>query len=74
MASYRGRIPFIYSLLVGCAMHTVGIGLLSTIATSKGFKAADIGYEIIAGAGIGLIMGILVLSPPYIVEDRDLGT
>ena len=54
-------------------MHTVGIGLLSTIATSKGFHSTDVGYGIIAGAGIGLILGILVLAPPYIVEDRDLG-
>ncbi|KAJ5569772.1 uncharacterized protein N7459_009202 [Penicillium hispanicum] len=72
IASSRGRIPFIYSLLLGCVIHTVGIGLLSTIPASKGFHATDIGYEVVAGAGIGLIMGILVLSPPYIVEDRDL--
>ncbi|KAJ6135616.1 hypothetical protein N7512_000776 [Penicillium capsulatum] len=72
VASSRGRIPFIYSLLLGCAIHTVGMGLLSTITTSKGFHATDIVYGAIAGAGIGLTMGILVLSPPYIVEDRDL--
>lgn len=72
-ASSRGRIPFVYSLLVGCVIHTVGVGLLSTIATSKGFHATDIVYGIIAGAGLGLTMGILVLSIPYIVEDRDLG-
>lgn len=72
-ASARGRIPFVYSLLVGCVIHTVGVGLLSTIATSKGFQATDIVYGVIAGAGLGLTMGILVLSIPYIVEDRDLG-
>ncbi|KAJ5683611.1 hypothetical protein N7462_006776 [Penicillium macrosclerotiorum] len=72
MASSKGRIPFIYSLLVGCAVHTIGVGLLSTIATSKGFHATDIIYGVIAGAGIGIIMGVLVLSTPYIVEDRDL--
>ncbi|KAJ5383849.1 Major facilitator superfamily domain general substrate transporter [Penicillium concentricum] len=73
IASSRGRIPFIYTLLVGCTVHTVGIGLLSTIATSRGFHATDIGYLVIAGTGMGLTMGILVLSTPYIVEDRDLG-
>ncbi|KAJ5506635.1 Major facilitator superfamily domain general substrate transporter [Penicillium expansum] len=73
IASSRGRIPFVYTLLVGCTVHTVGIGLLSTIATSRGFHAADIGYLVIAGTGMGLTMGILVLSTPYIVEDRDLG-
>lgn len=72
IASSRGRIPFIYSLLVGCATHTVGVGLLSTVATAKGFHATDIVYEVIAGAGIGLTMGILMLSIPYIVEDRDI--
>jgi len=73
IASSRGRIPFVYSLLVGCTIHTVGIGLLSTIATSEGFHATDIVYSVIAGGGLGLTMGILVLSIPYIVEDRDLG-
>ncbi|KAJ5825522.1 hypothetical protein N7474_002660 [Penicillium riverlandense] len=66
IASSRGRIPFVYSLLVGCAIHTVGVGLLSTVATSEGFQVTDIVYEIIAGAGIGLTMGILMLSIPYI--------
>ena len=73
IASSRGRIPFVYSLLVGCIIHTVGVGLLSTITTSNGSHATDIGYEIIAGAGIGLTLGVLLLSTPYIVEDRDLG-
>ncbi|KAJ5940198.1 hypothetical protein N7516_000366 [Penicillium verrucosum] len=72
IASARGRIPFIYTLLVGCTVHTVGIGLLSTIANSRGFHATDIGYLVIAGTGMGLTMGVLVLSTPYIVEDRDL--
>lgn len=73
IASSKGRIPFIYTLLVGCVIHTVGIGLLSTIANSRGFHATDIGYLVIAGTGMGLTMGILVLSTPYVVEDRDLG-
>ncbi|KAJ5856379.1 uncharacterized protein N7529_010323 [Penicillium soppii] len=72
IASSRGRIPFIYTLLVGCIIHTVGVGLLSTIASSKGFHATDIVYEVIAGAGVGLTLGILVLATPYIIEDRDL--
>ncbi|KAJ5550168.1 hypothetical protein N7535_001893 [Penicillium sp. DV-2018c] len=72
IASSRGRIPFIYTLLVGCVIHTVGVGLLSTITKSHGFHATDIVYLIIAGTGLGLTMGILVLSTPYIVEDRDL--
>lgn len=71
--SSKGRIPFIYSLLVGCVIHTVGVGLLSTIATSKGFHATDVVYGVIAGIGMGLILGVLMLATPYIIEDRDLG-
>ncbi|KAJ5480672.1 hypothetical protein N7539_006566 [Penicillium diatomitis] len=71
--SAKGRIPFIYSLLVGCIVHTVGIGLLSTIASTEGFHATDIVYGVIAGIGIGIIIGVLMLCTPYIVEDRDLG-
>lgn len=73
IVSSKGRIPFIYSLLVGCVIHTVGIGLLSTIATFKGFHATDIVYGVIAGIGMGIILGVLILATPYIVEDRDLG-
>lgn len=73
IVSSKGRLPFIYSLLVGCVVHTVGVGLLSTIATSHGFHATDIVYGVIAGIGMGLILGVLMLATPYIVEDRDLG-
>lgn len=73
IVSSKGRIPFVYSLLVGCVIHTVGIGLLSTIATSRGFRATDIIYGVIAGIGMGLILGVLMLATPYLVEDRDLG-
>ncbi|KAJ5884936.1 hypothetical protein N7495_009446 [Penicillium taxi] len=72
IASAKGRIPFIYSLLVGCVVHTVGLGLLSTVAISKGFHATDIVYSAIAGAGIGMIMGVLLMVTPYMVEDRDI--
>ncbi|GLI77354.1 hypothetical protein PoHVEF18_005643 [Penicillium ochrochloron] len=72
IVSSKGRLPFIYSLLVGCVVHTVGVGLLSTIATSHGFHATDIVYGVIAGIGMGLILGVLMLATPYIVEDRDL--
>ncbi|KAJ5389745.1 uncharacterized protein N7496_000813 [Penicillium cataractarum] len=72
IVSSKGRIPFVYSLLVGCVIHTVGIGLLSTIATSKGFHATDVVYGVIAGIGMGIILGVLMLATPYIVEDRDL--
>ncbi|CAL5868837.1 uncharacterized protein PFLUO_LOCUS3064 [Penicillium psychrofluorescens] len=70
IASSRGRIPFIYSLLVGCATHTVGVGLLSTVATAKGFHATDIVYEVIAGAGIGLTMAI---ATGAVIQFRFLG-
>ncbi|KAJ5093122.1 hypothetical protein N7456_008983 [Penicillium angulare] len=72
VASSRGRVPFIYSLLVGCVIHTVGVGLLSTITNSAGFHKTDIAYEVISGAGIGITMGVLLLATPYVVEDRDL--
>ncbi|KAJ5267627.1 hypothetical protein N7478_010435 [Penicillium angulare] len=72
IASSRGRIPFIYSLFVGCVIHTIGVGLLSTITNSAGFHSTDIAYEVISGAGIGITMGVLLLATPYVVEDRDL--
>ncbi|KAL1970237.1 hypothetical protein VTN77DRAFT_5397 [Rasamsonia byssochlamydoides] len=72
IASKKGQIPFVYFLMLGSILHTVGVALLSTLPENNHFPAAGYGYEILAGAGVGTTFGILVLATPFVVEPRDL--
>ncbi|KAE8382490.1 major facilitator superfamily domain-containing protein [Aspergillus bertholletiae] len=72
LACLRGRIPFVYLILFGSVLHTVGMALLSVLPQSDSFPSAGYGYEVIAGAGVGITIGICVLAVPYVVETRDL--
>lgn len=74
LASLKGRIPFVYFALAGSILHIVGMALLSCLPETNEFPAAGYAYEVIAGAGIGTTIGILILAVPYVVETRDLGT
>ncbi|KAE8155111.1 MFS multidrug transporter [Aspergillus avenaceus] len=74
IACLRGRIPFVYIILFASILHTVGIALLSTLPESGPFPDAGYGYEVLAGSGVGVTIGILVLAVPYVVETRDLAT
>lgn len=62
-----------YLLLVGALCQVLGLGLLSTLSTSADFPAAGYGYEVLAGVGVGITFGILVLATPFVAEPRDLG-
>ncbi|KAL5358230.1 major facilitator superfamily domain-containing protein [Aspergillus floccosus] len=72
LASLKGHIPFVYFALAGSILHIVGMALLSCLPENNEFPAAGYGYEVIAGAGIGTTIGILILAVPYVVETRDL--
>ncbi|OOO09604.1 major facilitator superfamily MFS_1 [Aspergillus oryzae] len=74
LACLRGRIPFVYLILFGSLLQTVGMALFSIIPQTNSFPSAGYGYEVIAGAGIGVTIGICVLAVPYVVETRDLAT
>ncbi|OJJ46831.1 hypothetical protein ASPZODRAFT_24938 [Penicilliopsis zonata CBS 506.65] len=70
--SKKLRIPFVYTLFVGAALHTTGVACLSTLPTSSHFPGVGYFYEMLAGAGVGVTYGILVLATPYVVDERDL--
>ncbi|OGM45366.1 MFS multidrug transporter [Aspergillus bombycis] len=74
LACLRGRIPFVYLMLLGSVLQTVGMALFSILPQSDLFPAAGYGYEVIAGIGIGITIGVCVLAVPYIVETQDLAT
>ena len=73
IACAKGNIPPIYLLVLGATLHVLGIALLSTLPIIGAFPSAGYGYEVLAGTGVGVTFGILVLTTPFVVEARDLG-
>lgn len=73
LASRKLRIPVIYFSLIGSMLHTIGMALLTTLPENSSYPAKGYGFEAIAGAGVGITIGILTLAVPFIVETRDLG-
>ena len=71
-AASKGRVPLVYLLLLGAICQLVGVILLSTL-NSIDFPSAGLGYEAVAGAGVGITFSILVLGTPFTVEPRNIG-
>ena len=69
----KKAIPLILFLVFGSIVHVVGLALLATLPTTGGFPAAGYGYEVLAGAGVGITFRILILATPFVIEARDLG-
>ncbi|KAI0405659.1 putative efflux pump antibiotic resistance protein [Xylaria palmicola] len=67
----KARVPLTYLLLTGAVLHLVGVTLLSTL-NGIDFPSAGLGYEAIAGAGVGITFSILVLGTPFVVKPRDI--
>lgn len=73
LASRKLRIPVVYFSLFGSMLHTIGMALLTTLPEDSSYPAKGYGFEAIAGAGVGITIGILTLAVPFVVEARDLG-
>lgn len=72
--STKFKIPSIYLLMVGTAIQTVGVALLSTLPTTgREVARSEYGFEFLMGLGSGLNMGTLVLLAPLVVDKKDLG-
>ena len=68
----KGKVPLVYLLLAGGICHLVGVTLLSTLNKIE-FPFAGLGYEAIAGAGVGITFSVLLLGTPFVVNPRDIG-
>ena len=69
----RRKSPLIL-LGAGASLQLVGLVLLATQPISASVPAAQYGYQIIAGFGVGISFGTLVTITPSSVEPRDLAT
>jgi hypothetical protein len=55
-------IPLTFILLLGAVLQVVGSVLMSTLPISASILAAQYGYEIILGFGLGMSIGALLLA------------
>ncbi|RKP08315.1 drug resistance transporter, EmrB/QacA subfamily, partial [Thamnocephalis sphaerospora] len=60
--------PFI---IIGCAIMTIGIGMLSILKETSP-EAMEIGFLLLAGAGIGLTMQTTLLAAQAAVPHKDI--
>ncbi|KAG8531949.1 uncharacterized protein KY384_003585 [Bacidia gigantensis] len=68
----RARISPLYILLAGGFLEVIGTALLSQSSAEYHISAAQYGYQILAGTGVGFFNATLVLLVPYVVDKRDL--
>ena len=69
----KRRIAVIYILFLGALLQLLGLVLLSTLPITRELPRKAYGFETLAGVGVGVTFGILVLATPYVASPRDLG-
>lgn len=73
LISSTRKIAVVYILLSGALLQLVGLVLLSTLPTTGKFPSRGFGFETLAGTGVGVSFGILVLATPFVANPKDLG-
>ncbi|KAF2811143.1 putative efflux pump antibiotic resistance protein [Mytilinidion resinicola] len=68
----KRRLAMAYVLLIGAVLQTIGLALLTTLPTTSEFPNSGYGYAAIAGAGMGMSFGILVLATPFMANQENL--
>ncbi|KAI2620776.1 major facilitator superfamily domain-containing protein [Hypomontagnella submonticulosa] len=65
------QVPFVYTLILGAALQTVGFALLSTLPTTVETWTGQYGYSVISGLGIGISIGTFYVIGPIAVDKKD---
>lgn len=73
VSAAKTRISPIYLLFIGSTIQLIGLALFSTLSSDSHIPSVIYGWEVLSGLGIGIVFGILLLIPPQVVEQRDLG-
>ena len=71
MSASKFKIPLVLILITGTTLQVVGFVLLAKIPLSEVIYQPQYGFNVIAGLGVGINAGILILMTPFIVEKRD---
>ncbi|KAG9238583.1 MFS multidrug transporter-like protein [Amylocarpus encephaloides] len=64
----------VFLVLAGATLQLIGLGLYSGLAISKHPGKMQFGFQAIAGFGLGISFGTLILMTPFSVEAQDLAT
>jgi len=67
----KQRLPFVYTLLLGATLQTVGFALLSTVPTTTHLWRGQLGYSVIAGLGVGISVGTYYVLTPIVCDKPD---
>jgi len=70
ISAYGHFVPF---MIFGSVLTTIGCGLLYTLSTTSG-HSMWIGYQALAGLGIGLALQVPVISAQAVVAPTDLSS
>ncbi|OJJ44002.1 hypothetical protein ASPZODRAFT_101838 [Penicilliopsis zonata CBS 506.65] len=65
------RIPFVYILLLGASLQTIGMFLYSEITTSSHLWPGQYGYFVMTGLGMGTSIACLCMMVPQVIRTED---
>ncbi|KAI1733353.1 MFS general substrate transporter [Xylaria scruposa] len=68
----RAKIPPVYTLIFGALLQVAGAAGLSRASTQSGIEASQYGFQVLAGAGVGIYNIILILLTPYVIDKKHL--
>ncbi|RDL39059.1 MFS general substrate transporter [Venustampulla echinocandica] len=69
----KSNIPVLYWLLFGGLLQVAGIAGFSQLSVNHDIEPSQYGFQILAGAGVGMFNVVLLLLTPYVVENQHLG-
>jgi drug/metabolite transporter (DMT)-like permease len=67
------RLPPVYLVLFGAMLQLSGLALFAALTNSPDPGKKQYGFQALAGLGLGMAFGTLVVMIPFAVEDRDIG-
>ncbi|KAF2262723.1 MFS general substrate transporter [Lojkania enalia] len=74
LISRRKSLPPVYITILGSCIQLIGISLLTVYSSENGTTGRDYGCQIVAGFGLGMMFGTLVMLTPLSVDMQDLAT
>ncbi|RYP47037.1 hypothetical protein DL768_006832 [Monosporascus sp. mg162] len=67
----KAKIPAINVLIFGACIEVAGVAGLSRTSTQSTIESPQYGFQILAGAGVGIYNIILILLTPYVLSQME---